>query len=300
MEKYPYRAFGLNIHSELECPELQPNSQEADVTVKFGDVPDELSDAHDRGVRYWAAPGKFLLKVDGVAKYLIQDGTSITIERLNEADDTDLRLFLLGSAFAALMHQREMLILHASAIIVGDECVLFKGRSGAGKSTTAASFKARGYKILSDDVCAISFDQNDRPVVMPSYPQMKLWLDSMKKLELEADQFKKVRSKIEKRAVPVNGSFYEKPVPIKKMYLLNNRNEDCLELNEITGPRKFSVLKNQTYRRQFLKGLGKKGTHFMLGMKLSTAIPIKQVVRPSHDMSRLPEMLDMLEKDFLS
>ena len=47
--------------------------------------------------------------------------------------------------------------MHASAIVHEGKAVLFTGISGAGKSTTANAFRLKGYKMLTDDVCPITF-----------------------------------------------------------------------------------------------------------------------------------------------
>ena len=75
--------------------------------------------------------------------------------RLNTAEGSlgsDIRVFLLGSCLGALLHQRGVLALHASAIETDQGAVLFMGDSGMGKSTTLQAFIKRGYKMLADDI----------------------------------------------------------------------------------------------------------------------------------------------------
>jgi len=86
----------------------------------------------------------------------------------------DVRLFLLGSAIGALMHQRGLLVLHGSTVKVGDECVVFLGSSGVGKSTLATQLRHRGYACLGDDVCAISIGEDGVPYAAPAYPPASL------------------------------------------------------------------------------------------------------------------------------
>ena len=147
-----YKAFGLTVSSSMPCPELLPGAGEPDVTVTYGDVPRDLAGAKGRGVCYQAAPGELLLRVDGVAQFLVRGGSEIIIDRHPAASDDDVRLFLLGSAFGALLHQRGILALHGSTVKVGDGCVVFLGRSGMGKSTLATILARRGYPCLGDDV----------------------------------------------------------------------------------------------------------------------------------------------------
>ncbi len=151
------QAYGLRIRSSLPLPELPPAADglEADLEILAGPVPTELPGATDRGVRYQAAPGQLLLIVDGIARFLISDGRRIVIESPPEADPDDVRLFLYGSAFAALLHQRGDLVLHGSAIATGDTCVAFLGASGVGKSTLAMACQRHGWMLAPPSRAAI-------------------------------------------------------------------------------------------------------------------------------------------------
>jgi hypothetical protein len=186
-DKLRYRAFGLAIRSCLPLPELLPaDSGPADVEVEYGEVPAELPDALARGVRFQAAPGRLLLQVDGVARYLVSGGSRVTIARDPAAGDEDVRVFLLGSVFGALLHQRDDLVLHGSAIEWDGAAVVFMGFSGAGKSTLAAAFRKRGRPILTDDLCVVRPDGSGRMLAHPGFPEAKLWLDSLQELDSAA------------------------------------------------------------------------------------------------------------------
>ncbi|MCP4397035.1 MAG: hypothetical protein GY801_07015 [bacterium] len=69
----------------------------------------------------------------------------------------------IASELGALLHQRELLPLHGSAIKVNDGVCVFVGLSGNGKSTVAAAFRQRGYQVLADDVCVVSIREDGLP-----------------------------------------------------------------------------------------------------------------------------------------
>jgi hypothetical protein len=145
-----------------------------DVTIDFGKFPQSIENPLFSGVRFQTSGQKFLLTVDKIARYYVVDGKSITIEPFVNADMDEVRLFLLGSAFGALIHQRGLLPFHGSSLKIGNSAIILSGLSGAGKSTLAAAFRQKGYQILSDDVSVISFLNDQIPIVHPGYPQMKL------------------------------------------------------------------------------------------------------------------------------
>ena len=276
-----YKVFGLTINSELECPELQVSSGNVDVDILFGLAPDTLDNPTFSGVRFQTKVGEFLLHVDNVAKYYVTDGDQIIIDAYPNAEAGDIRLFLLGSAFGALIHQRGLLPIHGSAINIDGTAFIFSGHSGAGKSTIAAAFYHRGYSILSDDVCVLSISTEGKPLLNPGYPQMKLWADSIQKLGGQPSQYPTVRKKIEKHNIPVTSGFSEDPIPLKKVFVVSSLNVDKLAVEEVKGIEKFILLKNHTYRFNFIAGNQMRAAHFSYLDSIAKQIEVFKISRPT-------------------
>jgi hypothetical protein len=193
-----YTAYGLRIKSELFLPDLlAAQSGEPDVSIHYGPVPMAL--LHPRGIggAYQASPEVFLLTVPGIARYLVCDGREICIEPAPTATDDDVRIFMLGSAMGALLHQRQRLVLHASAIQTDLGAVLFTGHSGAGKSTLLAAMVQRGYAMLADDITVVQFGADGAPVAIPGYPCTRLWADAAAKLNHPTEPLRRVREALE-------------------------------------------------------------------------------------------------------
>ena len=83
-----YRAFGLTLASVIACPELLPGSNPADVQIRFGQVPAQLSPAAARGPFHQATPEQCLLLLEEVAgaRFLIANGREIVIERTGQGN----------------------------------------------------------------------------------------------------------------------------------------------------------------------------------------------------------------------
>ena len=297
---YRYRAFGLNIESDIECPELVSVQDEnvADVQIRFGSVPDSLEEPKKIGVRFQAKPNHFLLRVDHIAKFLVSNGNQIIIHKFSGVRDKDIRLFLLGSAVGASLHQRGMLPIHASAIKIKDKCVVFCGASGNGKSTIAMECIERGYDLHADDICVISVSKEEMPMVYPGYPQIKLWEDVLIKIGGNPTSYNRVRQVLDKFAVPVTSQFSKDPLLIKKIYILSPWNKYDIEISEVTGMNKFNALKNNTYRLKFIEGLGNEVSHFKAVGIVGNQVPISRVHRPRKPFL-LNKLADLIEKDFL-
>src|SRR6185436_17962029 len=63
---------------------------------------------------------------------------------------------LVRSVTGAVLQQRGLLPLHASALLLGAGAIALLGPSRAGKSTLAAALARRGHPVLADDVVPVS------------------------------------------------------------------------------------------------------------------------------------------------
>jgi hypothetical protein len=146
-----YRVSGLSVASEIVLPGLIAGAQgpAPEVTIRRGPVPDSLPGARASGPTWQIAGKQFLMRIPDIARFLLNDGREIVVAPESEASAADIPIFILGTVFGILLHQREQIVLHASAVRVNGKAVLFAGSSGAGKSTLAAALAQRGYLYQS-------------------------------------------------------------------------------------------------------------------------------------------------------
>jgi hypothetical protein len=298
---YHYEAYHCRIDSELEFPELiETGSAEGcsspDIHICTGVVPDALENPTGKGVLYQASANQFLLNMDGVARYLVQNGNEIIVQPAPESLAGDVRVFLLGSCIGALLHQRGVLVLHAGAVYTDRGAVLFTGPSGVGKSTLLGEFLRRGYRMMVDDVCAVVVDAAGTPLVLPGYPRTRLWTDAAHRLEQDITGLERTRPGMEKYERQVPAQFWDQPATLHHIYLLTSSNRDELKLEAEPRIRTFSIVLHNTYRRQFLDGLEMRAPHFGLVSAVAKASGVTRVVRPSYPF-RLVELADLIEQD---
>lgn len=289
-----YTAYNLIFDSQLPLPELMVAAapQSPDVSIRFGHVsPHALPDTTQLGPYLWASPAGVCLHVPRIARFLIQDGNSILIDAETGIDEDSVRVFLLGSAFGALLHQRGLLVLHGNAIRIGDACMVCIGNSGAGKSTLAAGFSLLGHEVLADDVVAVDAQCH----VLPGYPRIKLWKDVAEQLEIDTRPLSRIRPALEKFNFPVQPSSSQ-ALPIRWIYLLNNDEGEGLRFEPIHGLARFQPLHDNTYRLRFLNGMAIKAEHLRLCGQVATRARLAQVTRPRSGFC-LDQLIERIQTD---
>lgn len=287
-----HEAYGLSIHSEIPLRELPPGSMDAEVYVHVGRVADEKSIPSVSGRHFKASDDGVLLSYDKVGRFLIREGREIIVEPSREADDSTLRLFLLGPAVGVLLHQRGFLVLHASAVAIDGQAVAFLGGPRWGKSTVAGVLQARGYPVVTDDVLPVSFEEN-RAIVWPGFPQLKIWPDVLTALGQSPGELPLLRSEIEKRALRVPWQVGEQPLPLSRIYVLAPGDRYCAEpLRAAEGA--MEIIRH-TYPAALLDGPAKP-RHLAHASRVARTIPMRRLTRPQ-SLASLPELVHIIEDD---
>jgi hypothetical protein len=293
LDVYAYRAFGLTIHSELEFPELSSGEGAPDLEIHFGEIPESLPNPAATGVRFQARSGQLILRVDGHARYFATQGREIIIAREDNADPDAVRLFLLSSVIGAVLHQRGLLPLHASAVEVRGRGVILMGPSGVGKSTLAAALAKRGHHVLSDEITAITLREG-QPYVLPAFPQLNIWADAAKRLGQELGTLRRVRGGLEKYALPLGQSYCDSPVSVARAYVLTTTNTSELKTERLKGMAKLTAVVAHTYRPSFMGDGDCRARHFEQCAAVAEKANICSLVRPEL-LSPIAEMINIVE-----
>ena len=126
-----FNVSGLVVASEIDLPWRPTDAAAApDVTIRQGETPTDLSGAVEIGPTWRIAGDQFLLHIPGIARFLLTGGREITFEIEDGAAPEDVAVFIMGTVFGILLHQRQQIVLHASAVRVGDKAVCFADRRG--------------------------------------------------------------------------------------------------------------------------------------------------------------------------
>jgi hypothetical protein len=194
-----YRISGLTVASDLSLPGMIESLtyQAPCVAIHAAYVPEELDEPDTSGPNWQIAGDRFLIEVPGVVRMLLTGGSDLRYEIAEGAAPEDAAIFLTGTGFGILLHQRQRVVLQASAVRVGNAAILFCGISGSGKSTLAAALGDAGYPLVTDEYCGITL-RGGLPWAEPDARQHKLWRHAIDALDLDDRRTAAVRSSLEK------------------------------------------------------------------------------------------------------
>jgi hypothetical protein len=149
----------------------------------------------------------------------------------------------------ALLYQRGLYPLHGSAVETEWGAMIFVGVQGAGKSTLAAEFHRRGYRLLSDDVCAVERTAQGLRI-LPALAQIRLCADAYERLGTPAGS----RFDVDKFVVPMGDGYCPDPVPLRAIHILAEHDAALPRFEALRGLSKVQSLLENLYRPFYLKG----------------------------------------------
>ena len=294
-----YAAYGLIIQSEVSLPELVQGRGEPDVFVRFGKLRESLDcELSDMGGLRVSNQGIFLYWPD-IGLFLVRNGNEIIVDPNAGLKENVLRLFILGTALAILLHQRQgLIVLHASAVEISGKVVAFVGVKHAGKSTTAATLCRYGHRLVADDILAIRLDFN-RVIAIPGFPHLKLWPDSVASLGVIPESLPQLRPEVEKRGHRIHSGFQLTPLPLERIFVLDCA--DKIELTSLGSKEALKELMPHWYGARFdielLQALGI-ATHFQQCAMLAKTVQIRLLTR-TQSFADLPKVIQLIEEDVL-
>lgn len=224
-----YLVCGLSVGTALPLPGMLryiPVTSSPDVKICRATVPEALDGADYVGPTWTVAGQRFLLNLPRIARILVVDGREILVQPAPGVTESDVVPFILSTGFAAILHQRGVLALHAATVAWEGRAIGLCGPTGTGKSTLAAALCRSGGSFVGDDIAAVRFDKAGVPMVVPDGRQHRLWADAVDHLGLGQLQGAPVRERLQKFHVTPSG--YEaggepQPMPLAVVLLLRTR-----------------------------------------------------------------------------
>ncbi len=273
-----YRAYGLTIASDIAL--LGPRASggtKIDVDIREGFVPERL-EAIETETLHWAANAdELLLDVPRVGRFHVRHGRTVRYSPRIGAPAQMVQAFLLGSCLGAVLHQRGQQVLHGSVVARGDTAFAICGKSGAGKSTSAAWLLERGARMISDDLAVLA--TVDPPLVLPGYPQAKLTGAALARLGRGTSDLQKLPDDRDKYAVPRGASFLDRELPLGAIFVIERHDRSELSAFRLDHAQAIAALVKHTYRRHYVVG-SRAADHYRAWAKVADQVPVWFVGRP--------------------
>jgi len=315
-----YLLYGLEVETDAAFPALprREGDGEPDVRVSVGAHPAAAERAAGWTRRYVAdranADDEPTVTVDGSGdggwvRLRYADGTEFTVDAAGtrvgctwRAPMTleDAATYLLGPVFGMVLRLRGLTCLHASAVSLDGRALLLCGQAGAGKSTTAAAFAARGRAVLADDVAALERGAGGF-VVRGAYPHLRLWPDAVRGLYGGAAALPLLTPNWEKRFLDLTAAraFEPGPLPLAAVYLLAVREPERAPRVEAVAPAEALLALIANTYVGWVPDAAAQARDLALFGRLAREVPVLRAV-PHADPARLPELCALLESDALA
>lgn len=291
MEKSRGTCFGFEIVSRVPFRSLRDGHGET-LRVEVAGSPPE---GDGELVFDWRAPRFHAqIRFDGrVHTFAVDDlGTFLvdTVSRRITAPPIDdlvvLEELLWGMPALLCFLRRGDVPLHAAAVEVGGGALILAAPGTHGKSTLAAAFAERGYRMLTEDVVCLR--AGTRPEVLPGPASIRLRKDVAEELGLERLQPATPERGRRRYLVPRAERGTGHAVPLRAVIFLR-RADDRPRLEPVAAPRALPDLWRLTFRLED----DERARSFRLLVDAASGVPVYDLHRRLR-IDELPATVDAI------
>jgi GTPase SAR1 family protein len=277
---YRYKAFGLNLNSDIEIPELDIGNGEKDVRIQLGIVPNDINDMVEHSDQYQLSRTEFTFDIEDVARYHIIDGNQIVVEPYAETDMDRVTVYLLGTAMGVLFIQRNRIAIHGSTVSVGQRAIIITGDCGAGKTSLSSEFRKNGYGFLADDISAISMNQELQLFVHPAFPQQRLCTDTALNMGYDLSTLKLASMEENKYIVKLEEQYIGEKMPLAAIVEICISDTEEVTLEELRGIDKIKHIEKNIYCGPLYDNMGFTNDYYQALLLIAKITAYYKVSRP--------------------
>ena len=250
----------------------------------------------------FAFDGGHLLSFPTVADFVLRPGTIDVYvdERLPDGlGETVVELRFLGPVMALWLELRDILALHASAVVIDGAAIGFLSHGKGGKTSVAAALLGQGHPLLTDDLLAVTVDGG--VTGYPGFATMRMWPAEAEFFVGGAEHLPIVHPFYDKRRVPVGGpggalgTFEHLARPLRALYVLERALDEVGPWFEVSplsaGEALPHLLRHST--APYLTTAGLAPERFRRLVELLRRVPVRHVrhATPREDLQALASAL---------
>lgn len=224
---------------------------------------------------------EFAMQIEGIGRFYAGNGNEVEYAPEEDATSESIELYLNGSVYGAILHQRNILPLHGSSFIWKDQGILLCGESGAGKSSLTAAFCLNDAEFLTDDVTPLEI-HDDTPEIIPLSDKIKLWDDSLQQLQQDHKSLNAIYPGQLKYYFPMMNGMQNK-YPLHRVYIIDVVEEGPVKIDRIGGTDRFVSLRNEIYRWEYLTAMPDTELKYVTKLlAISRKVQVYRVLRPEN------------------
>jgi hypothetical protein len=317
-----YQVYGVGIHSDSSISGLEPHSDSVPhTTLQFqtGPAPTWVTNGLqlnsrvlvDRFSEKRSADPTFRLIEHGNGEcheLRYEDETTFVVNGAADRvwgsvqpplTNEDLATYFLGPVMGFILRQRRVTCLHASAVELQGQGVVFAGDAGYGKSTTVGALALRGVPVMTDDIVPLELTQGEIRV-RPGYPRVCLWPEAVENLMGKAEALPKLTPTWEKHFLPldgVRGKFAGEKRPLGLIYVFAERSQEtnAPRIEEMQPREALVELVKKTYMNWLLDRDRRAEEFDDLG-KVVERIPVRRII-PHLDPTKIGALCELILAD---
>ena len=277
---YKYAAYGQIIESDSVFNQFIETDSDAvpDITIHHyveDEIKDILKELYQVSIR-----GRDIFFRNQVGYFEARNGNEIFFEEYPDQSETEAKEFVMGNTMALLFFERDMNVIHGSAVRFKDKTIIISGDSGAGKSTTASRLIKEGARLICDDQSIVYID-NGQAMLLPGYPSQKLCEDASERNNLNIEDLIKIDNQKNKYAIPRMDEFFGEISRLDAIFFLSKHDDGKdVVLKEITGADKVEVLTINLFLRPFFEAnIGLPPSAMMQCIQISSKVDMYRLSR---------------------
>ena len=231
-----------------------------DVKIEISNNIKEVEDPLYVDDFYRVTQNEFLMEVDDVGTFYAANGNYISMCLNAQASRDTIELYLNGSTYGAILHQRKIMPMHGSCFVYSNKGIMFCGDSGAGKSSLTAAFVLDGNEFLTDDITPMVL-KNNQALIWTMSDRIKLWEDSLNQLSQSKESLRRIDPETEKFYFPLF-SHKESHFALDHIFLLEIHDSPSISIKEVDGVEKIMALRKEIYRLEYMFGMPENESSF--------------------------------------
>lgn len=279
MQLYKYIGYGQKIESDSCFDQfvLADFEGEPDIVIHHY-VEDSIKDILKNECQV-SKRGHDIFYRNQVGYFEARNGNEIFFEEYPDQDEAEAREFVMGNTMALLFYERDMNVIHGSAVRYKEKTIIISGDSGAGKSTTASMLIRNGAKLISDDQSIVYLDDG-KVMLLPGYPSQKLCTDAAERNDYQVDKLKKIDYQNNKYAIPRMEQFFGEKSSVDLFIFLSLHEEgDELSCYSVKGADKVEALTQNLFLRPFFESHGLPPNSMMNCIQIASVVDMAKISR---------------------